>query len=168
MAYSANFQHADDIVANLNTFVPALPDPLLKVKYIGFVAVASVTVYEMAIKSIFIDFANKKHKVLGNFAESIFDRINGRIKITEIRDVYIIRFGEIYQKRFDKKVEQCTENYLRTQGRDVKSSYTNVINWRNDFAHEGRINTNATYADVVQAYQDGKEIIRCLAEAMVR
>jgi len=40
--------------------------------------------------------------------------------------------------------------------------------WRNDFAHEGKINTTATYEEAVQAYQDGKEIIHCLARCMNR
>ncbi len=59
MSYVTHFQHADDIVAHLDTVVPLLSAPLLSAKYMGFVAVASVTVYEVAIKDIFISFAKK-------------------------------------------------------------------------------------------------------------
>ena len=52
--------------------------------------------------------------------------------------------------------------------RDIRSAYGNLITWRNDFAHEGRVNSTATYAEVVQSYEDGKEVIRCLAETMHR
>lgn len=168
MPYTLNYQHADDIIAHLKTIVPTLTDPILRVKYIGFVAVAAVTVYEMAIKSIFIDFANKKHKVLGKFTEAYFERINGRIKITSIREEYIIRFGEGYLRRFDVKLEKCSSDYMRIHRRDIISSYSNLINWRNDFAHQGVIRTTATYPEVIQTYEDGKEIIRCLAETMTR
>lgn len=168
MPYASNFKHADDIIAHLNNVVPQLTDPILRVKYIGFVAVAAVTVYEMAIKSIFIDFAKKKHKVLGSFTEAFFERINGRVKVEHIREDYIIRFGERYLKRFNDKLEQCSNDYLRTHRRDIRSSYSNLITWRNDFAHEGIIKTTATYPDVIEAYEDGKEIIRCLAETMTR
>lgn len=168
MPYTSNFQHADDIVEHLNTIVPELTDPLLRIKYVGFVAVAAVTVYEMAIKSIFIDFAVKKHKAMGNFTEAYFERINGRIKIVNIREDYIIRFGERYLKRFEMKLERCSNDYLRRHRRNIISSYSNLIKWRNDFAHEGIIRATATYPDVVQAYEDGKEIIRCLAETMTR
>ena len=168
MPYTANFQHADDIINHLNTIVPPLTDPLLKVKYIGFVAVAAVTVYEMAIKTIFIEFAKKKHKVLGTFTEAFFERINGRIKISHIREDYLIKFGEKYLRRFNVKLEKCSNDYMRTNRRDIKSAYSNVINWRNDFAHEGMMRTTATYPEVLQAYKDGKEIIRCLAETMTR
>ena len=168
MPYKSNFQHADDIIAHLNTIVPTLTDPILRVKYIGFVAVAAVTVYEMAIKSIFIDFANKKHKVLGKFTEAYFERINGRIKITSIREEYIIRFGERYLRRFDVKLGKCSSDYMRIHRRNIISSYSNLINWRNDFAHQGVIRTTATYPEVIRTYEDGKEIIRCLAETMTR
>ena len=70
MCYSSHFQHADDVVAHLKGFVPLLADPLLKAKYAGFVSVAAVTVYEMAIKEIFICFARRKHKVLGGISKT--------------------------------------------------------------------------------------------------
>jgi hypothetical protein len=168
MTYVDHFQHADDIVAHLNTIMPTVTNPLLSAKYVGFVAVASVTVYEVAIKDIFITFAKDKHKVLGAFTESFFNRINGKISIDVIKNDYIKRFGKKYLDKFEKKLSAETITYLRANGRDIKSSYSNLITWRNDFAHAGKMNTTSTYAEVVQAYEDGKEVIRCLAETMVR
>jgi hypothetical protein len=168
MAYQIHFQHADDIITHLNSFVPRLSDPLLQVKYVGFIAIAAVTVYEIAIKHIFIEFGTKKHQVLGNFTASFFEHLNGRIRIGAIRDDYIRRFGERYIRRFDKQLEIISHNYMLTNKRDIISAYSNLITWRNDFAHEGTIKTNATYPDVVLAYEDGKEIIRCIAETMTR
>lgn len=168
MAYLSHFKHADDVVNHLNGIVPAIGDPLLKIKYIGFVAVVSVTVYELAIKQIFADFANKKHKVFGNFAESYFRRINGRIKIQVIQDEYIKKFGEKYSVKFARNLDKASKQYLAANKRDIKSSYSNLITWRNDFTHEGKLNTTTTYSEVVQAYQDGKQVIHCLADTMKR
>ena len=168
MNYAANFHHADDIVAHLNSVVPTVADPLLSAKYVGFVAVASVTVYEVTIKDIFITFAKDKHKVLGAFTESYFNRINGKISIDVVKKDYIKRFGPKYLAKFEKKLDSAAKAYLLANGRDIKNSYSNLITWRNDFAHAGRINATSTYAEVVQAYEDGKEVIRCLAETMVR
>lgn len=168
MPYDNHFKHADDVVNHLNVVVPTLSDPLLQAKYVGFVAVAAVTVYELAIKDIFIEFGSKKHKILGTFTESYFERINGRIKIQIIKDDYIKRFGERYKTRFNKKLEKASKDYLIHNRRDIKSSYGNLITWRNDFAHEGKLSTTATYSEVIQSYEDGKEIIRCLAETMTR
>jgi len=168
MPYATKFQHADDVVAHLNTVIPALSDPLLTAKYVGFVSVAAVTVFEMAIKDIFVDFASKKHPVLGAFVESRFKRINGRIKLSIVKEEYVSRFGERYAKRFARRLDATAKAHLLTHRRDIKNSYNNLIVWRNDFAHEGRINSTTAYSEVVQAYKDGKEIIHCLAETMVR
>lgn len=168
MTYLTHFKHADDVIAHLNVMVPTITDPLLRLKYTGFVAVVAITVYELAIKEIFISFAKKKHPLLGNFTESFFEKINGRIKTQVIQTDYIARYGDKYVIKFKKKLDDTTATYLKSHRRDIKNSYANLILWRNEFAHEGRLNTNATYTDVVQAYEDGKEIIRCLSESMAR
>lgn len=168
MPYATRFQHADDVVAHLNSVIPTLTDPLLTSKYVGFVSVAAVTVFEMAIKDIFVDFSSRKHLVLGNFVESHFKRINGRIKLGIVQDEYVSRFGDRYKKRFVQRLDTAVKVHLQTRRRDIKNSYNNLIVWRNDFAHEGRINSTTTYAEVVQAYEDGKEVIHCLAGTMVR
>lgn len=166
--YTNRFQHADDVVTHLNSIVPSLTDPLLTAKYVGFVSVAAVTVFEMAIKDIFCDFAGKKHLVLGTFVESHFKRINGRIKLSVVKDEYVSRFGDRYKKRFSQRLDKAAAAYLHAHRRDIKASYNNLIVWRNDFAHEGRVNSTTTYGEVVQAYTDGKEVIHCLAGSMVR
>jgi len=168
MSYASHFKHADDVIAHLDTVMPTISNPLLEAKYVGFVSVAAVTVYEQALKEIFIDFSRKKHKVLGNFTESYFYRINGKIKIKVIHDEYLAKFGDKYQRRFKKNLDNFSKSYLATNRRDFKSSYSNLITWRNDFAHEGKINSTTTYREVVQAYEDGKEVIHCLAKTMTR
>ncbi len=168
MAYADHFRHADDIVSHLSGILPTLVDPLLRVKYVGFLAVAAVTVYELAIKEIFCEFGRKKHKVLGAFTESYFDRINGRIKIKVIEDEYVSRFGKSYVLKFRKHLKTAEQSLMLTSKRDLRSTYSNLIVWRNDFAHEGRAPTTATYGDVVTAYEDGKLVVHALASAMVR
>ena len=168
MAYQSNFAHADAIVAHLNGLVPTLGDPLLEAKYVGFITVAAVTVYELAIKEIFIEFAKKKHKVLGNFTERFFERLNGRIKTSELRERYLRSFGDQYVLRFDKQLEKEAKAYLKLHKRDIRSSYANVITWRHEFAHEGRISATATYSEAALAYEEGKVVIGCLARVMIR
>lgn len=168
MAYADHFRHADDVIAHLNTIVPTIPDQLLVAKYSGFASVAAVTVYELAIKEIFCEFGRRKHKILGNFTESYFDRINGRISLRNIKDDYCPRFGSKYVARFKKCLDAAAKQYMAAQNRDACSSYGNLIVWRNDFAHEGRAPATATFAEVIQAYEDGKLVIHSLAASMVR
>lgn len=166
MAYTDHFRHADDLIAHLASVVPGIPDPLLKLKYIGLVSIAAITVYELAVKEIFIDFAQRKHKVLGCFAESHFDRINGKVRLEHIQKDYIPKFGDKYLARFKKKIDRRAKEVLRTHRRDIRSAYSNIITWRNDFAHEGKLNGTATFQEVVQAYEDGKEVLHSLADSM--
>jgi hypothetical protein len=168
MPYAQRFQHADDVVAHLNTVVPNLADPLLKAKYTGFVTIAAVTVYEMAIKDIFSEFAAKKHAVFGRYVESKFKRINGKIGLDVIKDDYVKGFGGMYLKRFKVALDNASDGYLRQNRRDFRSAYGNLIVWRNDFAHEGSVKAQTTYEEVVQAYEDGKQVIHTLATSMVR
>lgn len=166
MSYDKHFKHADDVIAHLNIITPLITDDLLKAKYVGFVAVVAVTVYELAIKEVFIEFGSKKHNVFGTFTEAHFYRLNGRIKLADIKGEHIKKFGERYKNRFEKKLKIISKDFVQTEKRDLQSSYSNLIQWRHDFAHKGKINANATYEDAVTAYEDGKKIIQCLAETM--
>ena len=168
MAYTDHYKLTDDVIAHLNTVIGGITDPFIATRYVGFVAIASVTVYELAIKEIFIDFGEKKHKALGAFTRSFFNRINGRIKVTNIRDDYIKRFGEKYVKRFRRKLNEAENQNLRNHGISILSSYANIITWRHEFVHEGKIPSTATYFEITNSYEAGKEVIRCLAETMQR
>ncbi|MDR0780257.1 MAG: hypothetical protein LBF16_06130 [Pseudomonadales bacterium] len=168
MAYVDHFRHADDVIAHLNGVVPALADPLLRVKYTGFVTVAAVTVFELAIKEIFCEFGRRKHKVLGKVTESKFDRLNGRVALKNIRDDHCKPFGDVYVERFNKRLDSVAREYLLTHRRELKNSYSNLITWRNKFAHEGSVPATVTYAEAVQAYEDGKAVIHALAVSMTR
>ena len=168
MAYRDQFQHADEVIAHLNIVIPAIENPLLTTKYCGFVAVVAVTVYELAIKEIFCDFARRKLKVLGAFAESYFRRINGRVTLSDIREEYCARYGKNYADKFKKNLDALTATFLATHRRDIKSAYSNLVLWRHAFAHEGKVPATVTYAEVVVAYQDGKEVIHSLAASIVR
>lgn len=166
MPYKTHFSHADDVIKHLNFILPTINDPLLKAKYIGFVSIAAVTVYELAIKSIFLEFSKNENKVLNCFTEKYFKRINGRIKINVIHDDYLTKFGDNYLVSFKQEVEKTRINFLKTHKRDFLAAYQNLIEWRHQFAHQGAINTTATFEEVTQAYEDGKSVIECLAFVM--
>lgn len=129
---------------------------------------AGVAVYELAIKDIFCNFANKKHGVFGAYVQAHFERINGKIKITAIKDDYIRKFGIKYLTRFVKLLDAKEKEILLQRRVSISASYTNLIGWRNEFAHEGRPPSNATLEEVCNAYDLGKEVINCIAATMIR
>lgn len=167
MSYTDRFKIADDMIKHLDSVVHTITDPFISLRYTGFVAVAAVTVYELAIKDILVDFAKKKHKVFGTFAQNRFDRLNGRIKLDSLYREHVHQFGDKYLKRFKKRLLLIETQFLRQNRVSVKNAYNNIISWRHEFVHQGQI-TNATYTDVVDAYSLGKEVITCLAQTMNR
>ena len=168
MAYQDRFVLADQYVNHLEQTVAEVQDAFIESRYVGFVAVSVVTVYEQAIKDIFIAFSSRKNSVFGEFAASYFVRINGRISSREIVREYLPRFGEKYVRRFQRKRDQVEQETLRNGGRSILASYNNIITWRNQFAHEGVMPNTVTFLEVKDAYDYGKHIIHCLAETMVR
>lgn len=86
----------------------------------------AVTVYELAIKEILCTFASKKHKVLGHFAHTYIDRINGRIKLGMINDDYVRRFGKKYVDSFKVKTAAAEKKSLAMTHRSILSNYNNI------------------------------------------
>lgn len=168
MPYVDRFIPADSLIAHLDSVLVGVTDPFIKSRYVGFLSVSAVTVYELAVKDIFVSFAKKKHLVFGIFTEELCSRLNGRIKRDDLDDGYIKKFGEKYSKRFKSKVNEKEELFFDSDGVSIKNCYGNIITWRNQFAHEGIIPPTATYDEVKKAYEYGKNVIHCLAESLVR
>lgn len=168
MSYIDHFKLTDDLILHLDPVLAALNDPFIESRYTGFLAVSAVTVLELALKSVFCDFADAKHPVLGTFCAQYFERLNGRIGLDVIRRDYLPRFGTKYLKRFETRIERLERQQLLAARGSVKSSYCNLVTWRNEFAHKGTVPANATYGEVKRAYQCGKDVLHCLASCMRR
>lgn len=106
--------------------------------------------------------------MLGNFARNHFDRINGRIKYKSLHEEHIACFGDKYVHRFKNSIAKREKEVMRQKRLSIISNYNNVIVWRHQFAHEGQVLTNATYKEIVEAYEVGKEVVNCLAGSMRR
>lgn len=168
MPYVDHFNSTDGLIAHLDTVIPGIADPVLKAQYVGFLSVAVVTVFELCVKDLLIDFARRKNRHFGIYCANVFDRLNGRVALKDLKETHIKKFGEKYVSRFEAKIDASELAALRDRGISLKSSYGNVIIWRHKFAHEGVLPANANYMETTKGYEAGKEIVRCLAESMVR
>lgn len=164
--YSSYFKLNDDLIQHLDLVLGSVSDPFIESRYTGFLAISSVTVLELAMKAIFMDFAHAQHPVFGSFCEAHFEKINGRIRYDQITGEYLPRFGEKYLLKFKSAVDAIEMQVLQQKKRSTKQAYANLITWRNDFAHDGIVPANATYTEVKEAYASGKEIMNCLSIAM--
>jgi hypothetical protein len=166
MPYTDRFINSDNIVAHLTTVIPTIGDPQILSNYAGFLSVSSVTVYELAIKDIFSAFAFAKKKAFGNFVDRHFDRINGRIKLNNLKDEHIISFGAKYLNRFNKDLDTKDAASIAAGLGSIKSQYGNLIACRHNFVHQG--SPTLTINEIIYSYHQGKEVIHSLNYAMVR
>jgi hypothetical protein len=166
MAYQDRFAATDNLIAHLSPIVSTLSDPAIVSNYAGFLSVSAVTVYELAIKDIFTEFATKKNIAFGNFIESHFANINGRIRLEHLKGQHIKSFGEKYLDKFEKKLKTREQFVFTTSRKNVRSDYSNLVLCRHEYVHAG--NPTLSFQEVLDYYQTGKEIIHSLHEAMQR
>ncbi|MCX6258549.1 MAG: HEPN domain-containing protein [Bacteroidia bacterium] len=166
MSYIDRFIDTDNLITHLCTFIGTITDGAILASYAGFLSVSSVTVYELAIKDIFRDFASKKNTSFGVFVDSHFDRINGRIKLSNLRDEHIPSFGAKYLDRFNRNLDTKDAISIAAGTGSIKSSYSNLIVCRHSFVHQGA--PTLTINEIILSYQRGKEVIHSLNVAMIR
>ncbi len=166
MPYTDRFIDADNIIAHINTFIGTITDGAILSSYAGFLSVSSVTVYELAIKDIFTNFASLKGTAFGIFVDSHFERINGRIKLKNLKEEHISSFGIKYLNRFNKDLDTKEAASILAGTGSIKSSYGNLIVCRHSFVHQG--SPTLTINEIIQSYSRGKEVIHSLHSAMVR
>jgi hypothetical protein len=168
VTFEGRFVQADEFLNHVDGLMAGLADDLVRTRYLGFIAVAAVTSYELAIKDILYLFSDKKHRALGELARSKFNRLNGQIKLVDLKERHVSCFGRKYFDRFEKKL--CHREEVAQQARlgDIRTSYGNMITWRHSFVHRGEWPATATYDDVKRSYELGKEVVRALDDAMVR
>lgn len=168
MIFKQRFTSADDFLQHTDLMMEQINDPFIQQKYIGFITISAVSVYELAIKDIIFRFSDQKHKVLGVVSRHNYERLNVRIKLNELRKDHIRQFGENYVKKFNNILDNREQNSFRAGKGSIQTAYANIISWRNIFAHTGESPTTTTYAEVKNFYNLGKEVIYSLDEALIR
>lgn len=168
MHYTDRFALVENYLAHVDLVMATIADPFVEGRYTGFIATSAVTAYELSIKDIFYAFADKKHVVLGEVTRSRFARLNGRIKLDELKKDHVKMFGEKYLDRFKKNLEEIEESYIASHGKSPAAAYNNVIVWRNQFVHDGTLPNTTNYAEIKEEYNTGKQVIHCLYKAMTR
>jgi hypothetical protein len=165
MPYTDRFKATDDLITHLRTVVSTISDEELKSRYAGFLAASAVTVYELAIKDIFITFAENENLAFGMFVTKYFNRINGKINIDDI-EKYAKLFGENYQGEFKKKLLEKNTLFMHEHHNNIQALYGNLVMCRHKYIHENT--TTITFNEVLEDYEIGKEIIKILYETMQR
>lgn len=166
MSYEKHYKLVDDVTHHFDEVTKSI-DAFIESRYVGFFAVASISVIELAYKEIVIDFATKAHPTFGTFFSSHYERLNARVKLKHINDD-LKRLGGSFHTRFNKLLDRVQIYQIRQHSFSVKDAYASLITCRHDFSHEGSIPENMSYNDVKKGYRAGKIILACLAKSLSR
>lgn len=166
MPFRKSFLLADELVKHLTTLAATEKDLQVLAVYSGFVSVSAVTVFELALRGVFIRFATQRDPAFGAFMEASLARVNGRIRLADIQDQYLKRLGGRSSARFARLIDRAELLSLRKSGRSVKSSYSNLLTWRHEFAHQGRPPSTTTFSEACDSYELGKVVIDCLHRSL--
>ena len=161
--FQSRFDVADEFLRHTDIVIAEIEDQFIQQRYLGFIAVNAVTVYELAIKDILFAFSDQ-HEVLGAVTRGFFERMNGRISLQQLRENHVPKFGQSYVNRFEEHLDQREDALLVERKGSMKSAYGNVLRWRHRFAHVGEAPTTTNYQEVKASYVLGKEVIYCLGD----
>lgn len=162
MCYSDLFEISDTYIKHSKLAVQEITDPIITSRYTGFAATNAVTMYELAIKRLLIRYCSNQHPLLGNVAENIFSKVNGRIKIDDIKKNFLSKIDHTLSLKFEARLKEWEQAMLASSGKSIKSSYDNIIQWRHEFVHNGHPPANATLQETIDAYYAGKCVVECL------
>lgn len=162
MAYTDRFNDVDALISNLNPIIPSLSFDV-QAKFVGFLAVNAVTAYELAIKEIIEDYASSKHCDFGEYVRCALARINGRIKISDIKGE-LNKFGGSYKGNFETNLVSKEASVLQNTGKSLSACYDNLLTCRHRYVHASVI--TLTIQECVDYYNIGKNVIDALFDSM--
>jgi len=165
MGYSRHFQLVDDVSSHFDAAVNSA-NAFLQSRYVGFYAVSSAAVLEIALKEVVVGFAQHHHALFGTYMASRYERINGRIKLEDITKEHLKPFGKEFQRRFDRLFKRVDQLSIKRHGYSVKSAYGILLTCRHQFAHEGSVPETATYSEIKKGFDAGKIVMACLAKTL--
>src|SRR3546814_5566547 len=91
------------------------------------------------------DLAERTHPTFSSYFASRHEQVNGRVKISQINEDCLKRFGGAFHKRFNSLLTRVDRYYIKQKGFSIVSSYGSLITCRHEFAHQGSIPETASY-----------------------
>ena len=153
-----HFSKIDELVEEIEEVVPSGTYRSIKFRadLAGLLVVAISATYENCVKMILCEYATRQHQSFGQFATRNFDRLNSRIKVSDL-----VKYCEVFDPqvcaRFKDQLARRKRKLLERTGKNIQTSYEQILNWRHDFAH-ARIQST-TIEEAVTHHRFGKRVI---------
>ncbi|MCA3563168.1 MAG: hypothetical protein IOC90_10630 [Methylocystis sp.] len=134
--------------------------------YVGTLSVVACAAFEKIVCDALVTFSKRKHHSFGNLMERQLDNFNARLKINQLQDDYLKKFGDRYQSNFKKYLEYEEKIYLKMNRNSLKAAYGNIIQCRHSFAHENVIPNNSSFSEMEESIPSGKIVMSVFVRAL--
>jgi|GEM_PF-2110705 len=168
-----NFRHIRNLARDIDARFDgsSSSEQRLRNELAGMFAVTVAATYEGIIKETLISYASMFHSKYRDHIEKDFKNMNARISIGDLRG-YSNRFGLSEWTGRGVKKNSTTFHRILNEKRviverrfrvDLITSYENLFDWRNSYAHER--NTPATFKDVYESHRVAQYVVRSFVQA---
>ena len=159
-----HFSKIDSLVAEIDGLVPSSTYRAVQFRadLAGLLVVAMAATYESCVKEILYDFANRHHVIFGGFALRNYEKLNSRIQVKDLKQ-YCKLFDPTIEARFKSDLAGRKSAILGRIGKNLETSYEQILSWRHDFAHAGIRHT--TIEEAAFTHRVGKRVLYIFDDA---
>ena len=117
------------------------------------------------MKDVLYAYASRQHVAFGDYAQRSYEKLNSRIAVRDLKK-YCEIFDPSICNRFRSRLAERKRLILARAGKNIETSYEQVLSWRHDFAH-ARIR-NTTIEEAAATHRVGKRILYIFDDAFNR
>lgn len=161
------FDRIDVLIAEINGLVPS--DGYRAIQFrahlAGLLVVAMAATYESCVKDILHEHAKQHHAAFGGFTLRNYQKLNSRVQVSDLKK-YCELFDPNICVRFKERLTARKKSLLSRAGKNIETSYEQILTWRHDFAHAGIRNT--TIEEAERTHRAAKRILYIFDDAFNR
>lgn len=132
-------------------------DPFMSTKLAGFLVITVVSAVEVKVREICENSASKHNIYFGNYVASVMEKTNAKVRWDDLIE-YAARFQSSYKLDLKNRAKVAERRSLKQTQISLKTSYENLLTWRNQFAHQGH--ASCTFDEALLAGRAAMVFIR--------
>lgn len=155
----------DELVSEIETLVPYNGSANIEFRadLAGLLVVAIAATYENCVKEILFEHANRHHNAFGEYCRRNYQKLNSKIRVADLENYCKLYSNNAYTS-FKAQLSKRRTGVQIKVGKDIKSSYEQILNWRHDFAHARARST--TIEEAAASHKLGKRVIYVFDQAL--
>lgn len=163
----AHFSKIDALITEIDGLVPSTSyrSVQFRADLAGLLVVAMAATYETCVKEVLYGYANSQHIAFGGYAIRSYEKLNSRVLVKDLKR-YCEIFDPAIQVRFKSRLTLKKKSLLERVGKNIETSYEQILSWRHDFAHAGIRQT--TIEEAAATHRVGKRILYIFDDAFHR